>query len=141
MKNIPLLFILSLPLFAEFNYGDTYVCVRYDDNSNPLITDLNLQSHDVLLVGSKKILFYNEYQGEQRYAYVVSGNTASSVSSNSVIWAINQKANKVSKTNVLSKKLSNTKNVVETETFEYDCSFKGHGLKSYNKDEDRPEEG
>lgn len=141
MKNILLLLIFSISLLAKFNYGDTYSCVRYDDNSFPMITDFNLQSHDVLLVGSKKVLFYNEFQAEQRYAYVISGNTVSAKSSESVQWIINQKTNKVSKMHIKSKKVSSTKNIVESETFDYDCSLKGHGLKSYNKDEDRPEEG
>ena len=141
MRNILLLLIFSIPLLAKFNFGDTYACVRYDDNSFPMITDFNLQSHDVLLVGARKVLFYNEFQGEQRYSYAISGNTVSATNSEAVMWAINQKTNKVSKINIKSNKVSNTKNIVETETFDYDCSLKGHGLKSYNKDEDRPEEG
>lgn len=141
MKHILVLSILSITLFADFKYGDTYTCVRYDDNSFPMITDFNLQSHDVLLVGARKVLFYNEFQGEQRYVYAISGNTVSATNSEAVQWIINQKINKVSKMQIKSNKVSSTKSIVETEIFEYDCSLKGHGLKSYNKDEDRPEEG
>lgn len=141
MKNILILLIFSIPLLAKFNYGDTYTCVRYDDNSFPVVTDFNLQSRDVLLVGDRKILFYNEFQGEQRYVYAISGNTASATNSEAVQWIINQKINKVSKMHIKSNKVSSTKSIVETEIFEYDCTLKGHGLKSYNKDEDRPEQG